>query len=87
MASGAGYYSGWLMMGGYALFEAAAAAAFGGLTDNTLSTLGFHIPGGWTTYALLGILVVSVLTYFDVKWSVRILAPFLALEIWVRALK
>lgn len=81
LGKGAGYYSGWLMMGGYALFEAASAAAFGGLTDNTLSMLGFHMPGGWTTYALLGVLVVSALTYFDIKWSIRILAPFLALEI------
>jgi amino acid transporter len=82
LGKGAGYYAGWLMMGGYALFEAASAAAFGGLTDNTLSSLlGFHIPGGWVTYALLAIVVVSLLTYFDVRWSVRILAPFLALEI------
>jgi amino acid transporter len=81
LGKSAGYYSGWLMIGGYALFEAASAAAFGGLTDNTLSMLGFHIPGGWTTYALLGLIVVSILAYFDVRWSVRILAPFLALEI------
>lgn len=82
LGKGAGYYAGWLMMGGYALFEAAAAAAFGGLTDNTLSSLfGFNIPGGWVTYTLLAVVVVSILTFFDVKWSVRVLAPFLALEV------
>jgi amino acid transporter len=81
LGKSAGYYSGWLMLGGYALFEAASAAAFGGLTDNTLSTLGFHIPGGWVTYSILAVIVVSILTYFDVKWSARILTPFLALEI------
>jgi amino acid transporter len=81
LGKGPGFTAGWLMMGGYALFEAASAAAFGGLTDNTLSTLGFHIPGGWVTYSLLGILLVSALTYFDVRWSVRVLAPFLALEV------
>lgn len=78
----AGYSAGWLMLGGYALFEAAAAAAFGGLTDNTLSSLlEFHLPGGWVTYALLAILLVSALTYFDIKWSARVLTPFLVLEI------
>ncbi|HVB23930.1 MAG TPA: APC family permease [Ktedonobacteraceae bacterium] len=82
LGKGAGYYSGWLMLGGYALFEAASAAAFGGLTDNSLSSLvGFSMPGGWITYALLAILVVSLLTYLDVKWSARVLAPFLGLEI------
>jgi len=82
LGKGAGFTAGWLMMGGYALFEAASAAAFGGLTDNTLSTLlNFHLAGGWVTYALLGILIVSALTYFDIKWSARVLAPFLALEI------
>ena len=82
LGKGAGYYAGWLMMGGYALFEVAAAAAFGGLTDNTLSSqLGFNIPGGWVTYALLAVVVVSLLTFFDVEWSVHILTPFLALEI------
>ena len=81
LGKGAGFYSGWLMLGGYALFEAASAAAFGGLTDNTLSSLGFSIPGGWVTYALLGIILVSVLTFFDIRIAARILIPFLALEI------
>ena len=57
LGKGTGFYAGWLMFGGYALFEAAAAAAFGGLTDNTLSgLLGFSIPGGWVTYALLAVI-------------------------------
>src|SRR6266566_120853 len=82
LGSGAGFYAGWLMLGGYAIFEAAAAAAFGGLTDNSLSSLlGFNIPGAWVTYSLLALVVVSVLAFFDVRWSVRVLAPFLALEV------
>ena len=82
LGPGTGFYAGWLMLGGYAIFEAAAAAAFGGLTDNSLSSLlGFNIPGGWVTYSLLALVVVSVLAFFDVKWSVRVLAPFLALEV------
>jgi amino acid transporter len=82
LGPGAGYSAGWLMLGGYALFEAAAAAAFGGLTDNTLSSLlNFHLAGGWITYALLAVVLVSALAYFDIKWSARVLTPFLALEI------
>lgn len=82
LGPGAGYSAGWLMLGGYALFEAAAAAAFGGLTDNTLSSLlNFHLAGGWITYSLLAVVLVSALTYFDIKWSARVLTPFLALEI------
>lgn len=82
LGPGAGYTAGWLMLGGYALFEAAAAAAFGGLTDNTLSSLfHFHLAGGWVTYSLLAIVLVCALTYFDIKWSARVLTPFLALEI------
>ncbi|HEU5383184.1 MAG TPA: APC family permease [Ktedonobacteraceae bacterium] len=82
LGNGAGYSAGWLMLGGYALFEAASATAFGALTDNTLSSLlGFHLIGGWVTYALLAVVFVSVLTYFDIKWSARVLTPFLVLEV------
>lgn len=76
------FVAGWLMLGGYALFEAASQAAFGGLTDTTVSTfLHIQMPGGWLTYALLGVLAVSLLAYFDVRWSVWALAPFLVLEL------
>lgn len=82
LGPGAGYTAGWLMLGGYALFEAAAAAAFGGLTDVTLSSLlHFQLAGGWVMYSLLALVLVSALTYFDVKWSARVLTPFLVLEI------
>jgi amino acid transporter len=82
LGRGTAFQGGWLMLGGYAIFEAAAQAAFGGLTDLTLSTyLHFSIPGGWITYALLGTLLVFILSYFDIKWSVWWLAPFLVLEI------
>jgi len=76
------FVAGWLMLGGYALFEAASQAAFGGLTDNTVSTfVHFHMPGGWLTHALPGVLAVSLLAYFDVHRSVWALAPFLVLEL------
>lgn len=76
------FQGGWLMLGGYAIFEAASQAAFGGLADATFSGyLNFHMPGGWVTYALLGTIIVFILSYFDIKWSARWLAPFLVLEI------
>jgi amino acid transporter len=82
LGRGAAFQSGWLMLGGYAIFEAASQAAFGGLTDLTISTyFNFHMPGGWVTYALIGAVLVFILSYFDIKWSVWWLAPFLLLEI------
>jgi len=82
LGKGAAFQAGWLMLGSYALFEAASQAAFGGLTDLTVSTaLGWHIPGGWVMYALLSILLVGVLSVCDVRWSVWVLAPFALLEI------
>ncbi|GCE31682.1 amino acid permease [Dictyobacter alpinus] len=82
LGSRTAFLSGWLMLGGYAIFEAASQAAFGGLTDNTLATfLNFHIPGGWLTYSLLGTLIVALMAYFDVKWSTLALAPFMIIEI------
>lgn len=77
-----GFLAGWIMFGAYAIFEAAAQAAFGGLTDITVSSfLNVHVPGGWVTYSVLSVVLVWVLAYFDVKWSVWVLAPFAALEV------
>ncbi|HAH00802.1 MAG TPA: hypothetical protein DCL75_18565, partial [Ktedonobacter sp.] len=82
LGRGTAFQSGWLMLGGYAIFEAASQAAFGALTDLTFSTyLHFNMPGGWVTYSLIGTILVFLLSYFDIKWSVWWLAPFLVLEI------
>jgi amino acid transporter len=76
-----GLFAGWLIFGAYALFEAASQAAFGGLTESNLSTFfGLHMPGGWLVYTLASVLLVWILAYFDVKWSVWIMAPFAILE-------
>lgn len=81
LGKGAAFQTGWLMLGAYALFEAASQAAFGGLTDLNVSTyLNFHAPGGWVFYSVLGTLVVSALAYFDVKWSIWVMAPLALLE-------
>jgi amino acid transporter len=81
LGTGPGFQVAWLLLGGYALFEAALQMTVGGGLENSLSALGFHLPGGWVSYAVLLTLVVGVLSYFDVKWSVWIMAPFAAAEV------
>ncbi|QBD83017.1 APC family permease [Ktedonosporobacter rubrisoli] len=84
LGRGTAFQAGWLMMGGYALFEAALLGAFGSYTNNSFSTyLGFHLFGGWVTYALIGAILIFMLSYFDVKWSVYAMAPFLILEVGI----
>jgi len=76
------FQSGWLMMGGYALFEASLLGGFGSYTNSSFANyLHFQMPGGWVTYALLGGILIFLLSYFDVKWSVYAMAPFLVLEV------
>jgi amino acid transporter len=81
LGKSAGFQVAWLMLGGYALFEAALQATVGGSLDSSLSGIGFHLPGGWITYAALLTVVVGVLSYFDVKWSVWVMAPFAVAEV------
>ncbi len=81
LGSRAAFQVGWLMLGAYALFEAALQATVGGSLDLTLSGLGFHIPGGWVSYALVLTLIVGVLSYFDVTSSVWVMAPFAVTEV------
>ncbi|HVB23440.1 MAG TPA: APC family permease [Ktedonobacteraceae bacterium] len=76
-----GVLAGWLMFGAYSLFEAASQAAFGGLTDLNLSTFfGIHVPGGWVSYSIVSVLLVWLLAYCDVQWSVWVMAPFALVE-------
>jgi amino acid transporter len=78
------FQAGWLMMGGYALFEASLLGAFGSYTNNSFSTyLNINLPGGWVPYALIGAVIIFSLSYFDVKWSVFAMAPFLILEVGI----
>ncbi|GHO59218.1 amino acid permease [Ktedonobacter robiniae] len=81
LGKGTAFQVGWLMMGAYALFEAALQATVGGSLDSNFATLGFHLPGGWVTYALLLTLVVGVIAYFGVKFSLWVMAPFAAAEV------
>ncbi len=78
------FQAGWLMLGGYALFEAALLAAFGSYTNSSFATyLHVSLPGGWVTFALIGAALIFLLSYFDVKWSVFAMVPFLLLEVGV----
>jgi amino acid transporter len=81
LGSGAAFQVGWLMLGAYALFEAALQATVGGSLDITLSGLGFHLPGGWVAYAVILTLIVGTLSYFDIKASVWVMAPFAVAEV------
>lgn len=84
LGKGMAFQSGWLMMGGYALFEGSLLGGFGSYTNSSLSTyLHVQMPGGWVTYALIGAMLIFLLSYFDVKWSVFAMAPFMLLEIGV----
>ncbi|HKV58420.1 MAG TPA: APC family permease, partial [Ktedonobacteraceae bacterium] len=78
------FQAGWLMMGGYALFEASLLGAFGSYTNSSFASYAhFNTPGGWVTWALVGAVLIFSLSYFDVKWSVFAMAPFLILEVGV----
>lgn len=78
------FQAGWLMMGGYAVFEASLLGAFGSYTNSSFANYAnFHTPGGWVTWAFVGALIIFLLSYFDVKWSVFAMAPFLILEVGV----
>lgn len=82
LGKGTAFQAGWLMMGGYALFEASLLGAFGSYTNNSFSTyLNINLPGGWIPYALVGAVIIFSLSYFDVRWSVFAMAPFLILEV------
>lgn len=81
LGSFAAFQVGWLMLGAYALFEAALQATVGGSLDSTLSSLGLHLPGGWVTYAALLTLIVGTLSYFDIKASLWVMAPFAVAEV------
>ncbi|QBD74978.1 APC family permease [Ktedonosporobacter rubrisoli] len=81
LGQGAAFQTGWLLLGAYALFEAALQAAVGGAMEITMTTsFGFHLPGGWVSYAVIGIAIVCLFA-FNVTWSVRIMAPFALAEI------
>ena len=81
LGRGAAFQVGWLMLGAYALFEAALQATVGGSLESLLSPLGINLPGGWVAYALVLTLIVGVLSYFDIRASIWVMAPFAVAEV------
>lgn len=81
LGKGAAFQVGWLMLGAYALFEAALQATVGGSLQSLLSPLGVNLPGGWVLYALVLTLIVGVLAYVDIRASVWVMAPFAVAEV------
>jgi amino acid transporter len=81
LGRGAAFQAGWLMLGAYALFEAALQATVGGSLESLLSPLGVNPPGGWVGYALVLTLLVGVLAYFDIRASIWAMAPFAVAEV------
>lgn len=81
LGKGAAFQTGWLMLGAYALFEAALQATVGGSLDSLLAGAGVHLFGGWMAYAALLTLIVGVLSYFALTVSLWVMAPFAVLEV------
>ncbi len=81
LGKGAAFQAGWLMLGAYALFEAALQATVGGSLDSLLAGLGVHLVGGWMTYAAFLTLIVGTLSYFALTVSLWVMAPFAILEV------
>jgi len=76
------FQAGWLMLGGYAVTEAALMSAFGAFSATAIEHyLGWKIP--WMVLALAGAAILFLVSYSDVSWSVWAMVPFLILEVAV----
>jgi amino acid transporter len=75
-----GLASGWTAMAAYMVFEASLMGIFAFFAKDTFNTF-LHINIGWGWYAFFGIALISVLTYFDVRISARILGVALITEV------
>jgi amino acid transporter len=78
----AGLASGWTAMAAYMVFEASLMGIFAFFARDTVNTF-LHIKLSWPIYAFGGIVLISVLTYFDVRVSARILGVALVTEILI----
>jgi amino acid transporter len=77
-----GLASGWTAMACYMVFEASLTGIFAFFADSTFNEF-FGINIGWGWYALGMIALISALTYFDVKVSVRVLGVALITEVLI----
>ena len=76
------FQAGWMMLGGYAVTEAALMSAFGAFSATAIEHyMGFKVP--WLVLALVGAGILYLVSYSDVSWSVWAMVPFLILEVAV----
>jgi amino acid transporter len=65
----------------YGVFEASLAGGFAYFANLKLASLGLHV--GWAPLALGMVVVIGILTYFDVSFSAKILAVGLITEVLI----
>ncbi len=74
-----GFGAGFGSLVAYGVFEASLAGGFAYFANLKLASLGLHV--GWAPLALGMVVVIGVLTYFDVSFSAKILAVGLVTEV------
>lgn len=80
-----GLASGWTALGAYMVFEASLMGIFAYFAKNTIASyIGIHLGWGW--YAFFGLVVISTLTYFDVRLSAKVLGAALISEVIILAI-
>jgi amino acid transporter len=76
-----GFGAGFGTLVAYGVFEASLAGGFAYFANLKLASLGLHV--GWAPLALGMVVVIGVLTYFDVSFSAKILAVGLVTEVLI----
>ncbi len=78
----AAFQSGWLLLGGYALFTLSVLVLLGSLINTAMSTY-FHVnlPGGWVPYALVVTLLTFGVALLDIKRAAGVVFVFMILEV------
>jgi amino acid transporter len=76
-----GFGAGFGSLVAYGVFEASLAGGFAYFANLKLTSLGLHV--GWAPLALGMVVLIGVLTYFDVSFSAKILAVGLVTEVLI----
>jgi amino acid transporter len=79
-----GFGAGFGTLVAYGVFEASLAGGFAYFANLKLASLGLHV--GWAPLALGMVVLIGVLTYFDVSFSAKILAVGLITEVLILVL-
>ena len=79
-----GFGAGFGTLVAYGVFEASLAGGFAYFANLKLASLGVHV--GWAPLALGMVVLIGVLTYFDVSFSAKILAVGLITEVLILVL-